>query len=73
MGPALPRETRESCLRLAQLAETRLLGIELVSDTSSNSWTFAGATPMPDLRIGGEALLDALAAELYKPRVNGES
>jgi hypothetical protein len=73
VGPSLPRETRDSCLRLAQLAEAPLLGIELVSDASSNSWTFAGATPMPDLRVGGEALLDALAAALYKPKGNGGS
>jgi hypothetical protein len=73
VGPPLPPETRASCLRLAQLAESSLLGIELVNDTSSNSWTFAGATPMPDLRTGGEALLDALAAELYQPKVNGGS
>jgi hypothetical protein len=71
IGPSLPRETRESCLRLAHLAQARLLGIELVSDTSAKSWTFAGATPLPDLRAGGEPLLDALAAELYRSKVNG--
>ena len=73
VGPEVQPEIRAGCLRLAQLAQTRLLGIELATDSSSNSWVFAGATPMPDLRAGGEPLLDALAAELYQPKVNGRS
>jgi len=28
-------------------------------------WTFAGATSMPDLRLGGEPLLNELARQLY--------
>jgi hypothetical protein len=70
IGPALPPEVRAGCVRLAELAETPLLGIEMISD-KLNTWTFAGATPMPDLRLGGEPLLDALAAELYRPKQNG--
>lgn len=66
IGPALPREIHLSCLRLSRLSQTPLLGIELTCG-SPNAWTFAGATPMPDLRAGGEPLLDALAAELYRP------
>jgi hypothetical protein len=68
VGPPLPRQIREGCVRLAQLAETRLLGIELGMNPSSNSWIFAEATPLPDLRAGGEPLLDALAAELFQPK-----
>jgi hypothetical protein len=68
VGPDLPREIRDGCLRLAQLAQTPLLGIELVRNKTSDSWIFAGATHMPDLRLGGKPLLDALAAELFKPR-----
>jgi hypothetical protein len=64
VGPPLPPEIRAACLRLANLSQTPLLGIEFV--TSRNSWTFAGATPMPDLRLGREPLIDALAAELYQ-------
>jgi hypothetical protein len=32
---------------------------------SHGLWTFAGATPMPDLRLGGEPLLNELARQLY--------
>ena len=73
IGPTLPREIRDGCLRLAHLAQTPLLGIEFVRDTSSNSWSFAGATHMPDLRLGGEPLLDALAAELFQPKTSSPS
>ena len=73
VGPPLPSEIRAGCLRLAKLAQTRLLGIELAAGNSANSWVFAGATPAPDLRVGGEPLLDALAAELYRPKANGAS
>jgi hypothetical protein len=73
VGPALPPELRAGCVRLAQLAQTRLLGVELATDGPSNSSVFAGASPMPDLRAGGEPLLDALAAELYQPKVNSRS
>lgn len=69
IGPSLPRQIREACVRLAQLAETRLLGIELGFNASANTWMFAQATPMPDLTVGGEPLLDALAAELFQPKV----
>jgi len=61
VGQRLPPELEKGCVRLAELAETPLLGIEFALATSSQSWEFAGATPMPDLRLGGEALLDALA------------
>jgi hypothetical protein len=61
VGQRLPPELEKGCVRLAELAETPLLGIEFALATSSQSWQFAGATPMPDLRLGGEALLDALA------------
>jgi hypothetical protein len=56
-------------VRLAQLAETHLLGIELGFNASANAWMFAQATPLPDLTVGGEPLLDALAAELFQPKV----
>lgn len=73
VGPSLPPETRAACVQLAKLAQTALLGIEMAQDPASNSTVFASATPMPDLKLGGEPLLDALAAELYRPRKNGGS
>jgi len=50
----------EGCQRLAELSGTQLLGIEFAVG-AVGEWTFAGATPFPDLRLGGEELLDVLA------------
>jgi hypothetical protein len=51
------------CARLAQLSATDLLGIDF-NLTWTGDWVFRNATPQPDLRLGGEALLDALAIAL---------
>ena len=67
VGAAVPPHIRSACQRLAGLAQTTLLGVEF-ADGPAGSWTFAGATPMPDLRLGGEALLDALAGALRGQR-----
>jgi hypothetical protein len=66
LGPALPPNIRKGCVRLAKLSGTPLLGVELAVSASAKSWEFAGATPAPDLRLGGEALLDALAITLSR-------
>ena len=58
-----PREIRDGCRRLAQLSATPLLGVEFAA-TPASAWTFAGASPLPELSFGGEPLLDALAAAL---------
>lgn len=50
-----PAELHDACARFAALARTGLLGLEFDDD-----WLFAHATPQPDLRLGGDALLDAL-------------
>ena len=60
---AAPAGVLEGCRRLAALAGTPLLGVEL-GQGAAGPWTFAGATPLPDLRAGGEALLDALYATM---------
>lgn len=60
LGEALPIHVVEGCRQLASLAETALLGIEFVP-SAGLPWVFAQATPLPDLRIGGSALLDVLA------------
>lgn len=69
----VPPAVRESCVRLSELAGTSLLGIEFVLapqiGDSGNNWIFAGATPLPDLRYGGEELLDQIALILAS---NGE-
>jgi hypothetical protein len=64
-GPTLPPQLSAGCLALARIANTPLLGIEF---TVGQSPAFVSATPMPDLRLGGEPLLDELARTLYHSR-----
>jgi hypothetical protein len=63
VGVNVPPEIKEGCRRLARLVGTELLGIDFASSTIS-TWTFAGATPFPDLRLGGRELLDVLVSVL---------
>ena len=56
----LPGDVAERSRRLASLAGEPVLGIRLGGEVAG-SWTFIGADPAPDLRIAGEAGLDALA------------
>ena len=59
-APSVPGVV-EGCRRLAELSHTGLLGIDLLHGRNG-SWPFLAATPHPDLRIGGAALLDALVS-----------
>ena len=61
--PEVPGDVVDCCLRLARLAGDDLFGVDLV-EVSPGSWTMVSATAMPDVRLGGEAVLDALAKEL---------
>lgn len=63
VGSPLPAEIQEGCRRLAELSGTELLGVEFAAG-STGLWTFAGATPLPDLRLGGQVLLDIMASVL---------
>lgn len=65
-GPYMPPAVSRSCRELARVSRTPLLGIELAAGNSPYAWTFASATPMPDLRMGGEQLLDTLAVSLFQ-------
>ena len=64
-GADVPPAIREGCARLSELSGTSILGVEFVltpqRDASGYNWMFAGATPLPDLRYGGEELLDQIA------------
>lgn len=64
-GAPTPAEVAESCRRLRAAAQTELLGIEFFA-TPAGEWTFAFATPYPDLMLGGPPLLEALAEELKR-------
>ena len=59
-GTGAPPEVCEGCIRLAELSGTALLGVDFIQG-DAGPWIFAGATPAPDLRAGGEPLLAALA------------
>lgn len=62
-GEPAPAGVRDGCLRLATSCETPLLAVDFEA-SEAGEWTFAKADPVPDLRRGGEALLDALAEAL---------
>ena len=62
-GPTAPPSVTAACMRLAQLSGTGLLGLDFHL-APSGDWVFASATALPDLRLGGSALLDALARAL---------
>jgi hypothetical protein len=57
---ALPADVAAACGRLGAMAETRLLGIDL----DANGLRFLGASPRPNLGLGGDPLVHALASTL---------
>lgn len=67
-GASAPDAVKEGCRRLAQAAGTELLGLDFLPG-AAGEWTFAGANPMPDLRYGGHALIEALIEALAIERV----
>jgi len=66
-----PAELLEGAGRLAAIAEADLLGVDFTVD-HDGTWNFVGASPSPDLSVGGEALLDVLAETMVgRTRVAG--
>jgi hypothetical protein len=63
IGAAPPAHITDGCRRLTLLSKTILLGIEFVIK-ARDMWEFAGINTFPDLRTGGSAFLDSLAANL---------
>ena len=63
-GAEVPDAVRARCKKLAEISGTPLIGIDLFAGPT-DPWTFAGATPMPDLQIGGPAFISKLA-ELFQ-------
>jgi hypothetical protein len=59
--PAAPQEIVVGCRSLAELSETDLLGVEF---TAGNGWAFQSASPLPDLRVGGELGVDLIERAL---------
>jgi hypothetical protein len=64
----VPEPVRNGCLRLARDAQVSLLSAAFQPDPVGG-WAFLCADPFPDLRLGGGALLNALAAELDASRL----
>lgn len=63
VGAPAPLKIREGCRSLAELARVELLGVEF-AEGQAGPWTFVGATTFPDLRLGGQDLLDVLTSVL---------
>jgi hypothetical protein len=61
-APVLPLSIVDAGVRLAAASECPMLGIDFVR--ASRGLSFANATPMPDLRLGGDLLVDALTEML---------
>lgn len=59
-GGLVPEGIAQACIRLLEQSKAEMLGISLCADDHGR-WTFAGATPAPDLRCGGVPLLRHLA------------
>lgn len=64
-GAHLPENVIHACDRLANAANADMLGVELNSG-AGDEWTFADATTLPDLRVGGAPLLQRLAKILVE-------
>ena len=66
VGPEVPAWVKSACVQLAKRTDLPLLGIHLV-ELPNDKWSFAGATPCPDLRTGDKQGLDVLADILLHP------
>ena len=55
-----PAELLDGCTRLARLAEADMLGVDFA--VANGQPSLAGASPVPDLRLGGEPAVDHLVA-----------
>ena len=63
IGRDIPNDIVQACQRFGQLCNTKLLGIEFDKISESN-WLFRSATPLPDLRSGGEKIHEILSTLL---------
>jgi hypothetical protein len=68
-GVPAPPLVEAGCKRLAELAGTELLGVDFMTG-GPVPWTFVGANPLPDLMLGGPALIRALLERLTEDRTS---
>lgn len=59
ISAGVPDAIAKGCERLARYAGLGIAGFEFVIGPTQE-WLLAGATPQPDLSLGGESLLDSL-------------
>ncbi len=59
VAPGLPGALVAPCRELARRSGSALIGVDFA--TGDRGWEFAGASAMPDLTLGGNALIEALA------------
>ncbi|MEA3016815.1 MAG: hypothetical protein QOI38_1537 [Sphingomonadales bacterium] len=59
LPPVLPSDLEAACRRLGALCGTALIGVDFARD-GDGGWAMIGATPIPNLMLGGEPLIDAL-------------
>ena len=64
LPPALPEAFTDGCRALAALAGNAILGIDFARVADGDEWQVVGASPMPNLMLGGDRLLGPLAAAL---------
>ena len=64
-GSPVPSELQLPCLKLAERAATQMLGLEFY-DAEDGTLMFAYATPFPDLTLGGDQFIQALAGALQR-------
>jgi len=67
LGKEIPLYVREGCKQVAKLAEVEMLGVDFTIN-KNGSWLFENATTCPDLKEGGDTLLDALVNILLDER-----
>jgi hypothetical protein len=65
VGSTVPRSIAERSMVLSEIARQPLLGVDFTQEADGR-WVFAGASPKPDLRLGGNELLDALTLSLQE-------
>lgn len=63
LADVLPQDLADGCRALCRLADLSLIGIDFARD-ASGQWEMTGASPTPNVMLGGEPLISALADAL---------
>jgi hypothetical protein len=66
-----PADVVEGCLELSRRTDLPLLGLHFVAPRDE-PWMLIAVNPLPDLTVGGPALIEALAAALTDNGIKGD-